>query len=435
MLGKHKVEEVNPESASKGKSLRKRNELIVWIAGAPALIAISIGLASAIAAGPTPRQSRKPLEEIGTVRQIYDGALYPDIQVQTFRNIDRLFPTRTIKRGTHVYPLPKSDAPLNGVEFASAGKKYDIFDYMSLNRVSGLLVLKNGKIAFERYELGNDETTRWMSMSMVKSMSSTLVGVAIKDGYIKSIDDRITRYLPTLAGSAYEGVTVRNLLQMASGVKWDETYTNPASDRRRMLEAQLAGKPGSILELMRTLARAGEPGTIWNYNTGETQVVGELIHAAVKRPVAQYLSERIWSKFGMESDATWWLESSKGQEIGGSGLSATLRDYGRFGLFFMYGGVLEGEKILPDGWISEAGSSKIIGGKKVNYGYMWWIPDAAANPVHNGAFLARGIFGQSMYLNPAENIVVVVWSARPKPTGTDTISDEDFFAAVVKALR
>ena len=152
-----------------------------------------------------------------------------------------------------------------------------------------------------------------------------LIGDAIKDSYIKSINDPITVYLPKLAGSAYEGVTVRNLLQMASGVKWDETYTNPASDRRRMLEAQVAGKPGSILELMSKLPRAGEPGTIWNYNTGETQVVGELIRAAVKRPVAQYLSERIWSKFGMESDATWWVESPNGQEISGSGLSATLR--------------------------------------------------------------------------------------------------------------
>jgi CubicO group peptidase (beta-lactamase class C family) len=379
-------------------------------------------------------QSAKLPEEIGTVRQIYDGALYPDIQVRTFRNIDRLFPTRTIKRGIQVYPLPESDIPLKGVEFTSAGKKYDMYDYMSLNRVSGLLVLKNGKIAFERYELGNTKTTRWMSMSVVKSMCSTLVGVAIKDGYINSLDDPITRYLPKLNGSAYEGVTVRNLLQMASGVKWDETYTNPASDRRRMLEAQLAGTPGSILELMSKLPRAGDPGTIWNYNTGETQVVGELIHAAVKRPVAQYLSERIWARFGMESDATWWLESPNGQEIGGSGLSATLRDYGRFGLFFMNGGVVAGEKILPEGWITEAGSSKMIGGKKVNYGYGW-IPVASANPVHEGAFLAPGIFGQFIYVNPRENIVAVVWSARPKPTGTNTISDEDFFAAVVKALH
>jgi CubicO group peptidase (beta-lactamase class C family) len=402
-----------------------------WIAGASTALVLLLGLA----AGPAYAQSAAPAEEIGTVRQIYDGTLYPDIQARTFRNIDRLFPTRTVQRGAHVYPLPQSDTPLQRVEFTSAGKKYDLYDYMSLNRVSGLLVLKNGKIAFERYELGNKETSRWMSMSVVKSISSTLVGAAIQEGYIKSLDDPVTKYLPTLAGSAYEGVAIKNVLQMASGVKWNETYTDPKSDRRRMLEAQLAGKPGSILELMRTLPRAGEPGTIWNYNTGETQVVGELIHAAVHRPVAEYLSERIWSKFGMESDATWWLDSPNGQEIGGSGFSATLRDYGRFGLFFMNGGIVGEKSILPEGWVKEAGSSKIIGGKQVNYGYMWWIPDSSANPVHAGAFYATGIFGQFIYLNPTEKVVVVVWSARPKPTGSDSIRDEDFFAGVVKALH
>jgi CubicO group peptidase (beta-lactamase class C family) len=424
------------ESIALRKALLKRHPPILWIVAASAHWTLVVGLLATIPATSAHAQSAaQPLEEIGTVRQIYQGILDPDLQVRTFRNIDRLFPTRTIKRGTHVYPLPTSDVALAGVEFSSGGKKYDLYDYLALNRVSGLLVLKNGKIAFERYELGNTETTRWMSMSVVKSITSTLVGVAIKDGYIHSLDDPVTRYLPTLIGCAYDGTTVRNLLQMASGVKWNEAYSDPASDRRRMLDAQLAGKPGSILEVMRSLPRAGTPGTIWNYNTGEISVVAELIHAAVHRPVAQYLSERIWSKFGMESDATWWLESPGGREIGGSGLSASLRDYGRFGLFFMSGGVVGNERLLPEGWVREATSSKLIGGKKVDYGYLWWVPGSSADPIHEGAFWANGIFGQSIYVNPREQLVVVVWSARPKPTGMDTISDEDFFAAVVKALH
>ena len=206
---------------AKGASLMKRKFPIGRVAGVAAALVVSVGVVPVIAGGPARPQFGNPLEEIGTVRQIYDGTLYPDIQVRTFRNIDRLFPTRTVRRGTQSSPLPHSRSPLPGVKFESAGKKYDLYDYLSLNRVSGLLVLKDGKIAFERYELGNQESTRWMSMSMVKSISSTLVGAAIKDGYIKTLDDPITRYLPTLAGSAYEGVTVRNLLQMASGVKWD----------------------------------------------------------------------------------------------------------------------------------------------------------------------------------------------------------------------
>src|SRR5580704_11694330 len=147
--------------------------MIKWIT----IVSTALAFSTALAATTRAQESRP--EEIGTVRQIYDGTLYPDIQVRTFRNIDRLFPTRTARRGDHVYPLPKSEAPLKGVEFTSAGKKYDIYDYLSLNRVSGLLILKDGKIAFERYELGNNEATRWMSMSLAKSIASTLVGVAI----------------------------------------------------------------------------------------------------------------------------------------------------------------------------------------------------------------------------------------------------------------
>src|SRR5260221_8651784 len=241
---------------------------------------------------------------------------------------------------------------------------------MALNRVTALLVLKDGKIAYEDYEMGNTKKTRWMSMSMVKSITSSLVGAAIQDGHIGSIDDSVTQYVAKLKGSAYDGVSLRYLLQMASGVKWDETYTDPASDRRRMLNAQIAQRPGAIMDLMAKLPRAGAPGTIWNYSTGETFVAGAVVRAAVDRPLAQYLSERIWSKFGMESDATWWLESPDGQEIGGSGLSATLRDYGRFGLFVMNYGLVGEERTLSEGWVREAGASKMIGGNKGDYGYM-----------------------------------------------------------------
>lgn len=404
-------------------------------------VTILLSLVTGIAAN-RPRTPRVA-EEIGTVRNLYDGTLYPDIQVRTLRNAAALFPTRTIKRGTSVYPLRRADATLKGVRFMSAGRQYDLADYLSLNRVAGLLILKNGRIALENYELGNNGTTRWLSGSIAKSITSTLIGAALKEGRIKSLNDPVTAYLPRLSESAYEGVTIRNLLQMTSGVKWDETYTNAASDRRQMLEAQISGRPGSILELMTNLPRANAPGTVWHYNTGETQIAGELIRAAVKIPVAQYLSEKIWSKFGMESDATWWLDSPNGQEIGGSGLNATLRDYGRFGLFVLSGGMAAGEAILPEGWMAEAGSSKTVGGKRVGYGYMWWIPGASPNsseeisrdPVHEGSFVAHGIFGQSMYLNPRENLVIVVLSAQSKPTGADVIRDEDLYAAVARALH
>ncbi|MBV9035500.1 MAG: serine hydrolase [Acidobacteriaceae bacterium] len=374
-------------------------------------------------------------DAIGSVQDVYNGTLTPDIQVNTFRHIDKLFPTRTVLHGGSVYPLPKSSRILRSIPFVSGGRRHDLFDYLSLNRVSGFLVVKDGTIVLEDYELGNNDQTRWVSWSMVKSISSTLVGAAIQDGYIISLDDKVTKYLPKLAGSAYGETTIRNVLQMASGVRWDETYTNPKSDRRRMLDLQVAQKGGAILQFLGTLPRAGAPGSIWNYSTGETHLIGALVSAAVKRPLAQYLSQKIWSKFGMESDATWWLESPGGLEVGGSGLSATLRDYGRFGVFVLNGGMAGKERVVPPGWFSEAGSPKRVGNQLVNYGYMWWVVNPSEGSIHQGAFEAIGIFGQVIYINPKQHMVIVVWSARPKPTGSTAINDDDFFAAVVAALQ
>jgi CubicO group peptidase (beta-lactamase class C family) len=376
-------------------------------------------------------------EAIGTVREVYDGALTPDLAVNTFRNIDRLFPSRVIAHGDNVMPLPPAPRKLTQLKFVSRGKHWDLYDYLAVNRVAGILILKNGQVALELYQYGNTARTRWMSMSVAKSITSTLIGAAIKQGFIGSVDDPVTKYVPALAGSAYEGVSIRDLLTMSSGVKWDETYTDPTSDRRRLLEAQIAQQPGAALDLMKKLPRAAPPGTVNNYNTGETLIAGEVVRNAVKRSLSSYLSERIWKPVGMEADATWWLASPDGIEIAGSGLSATLRDYARFGLFFLNGGRVGGEEILPAGWTREAGSpQRLKNGKAIDYGFFWWPATPTADtPDPQGAFLAEGIFGQYLYLNPKEQIVAAVWSAQSKPEGMDIIDDLDFFGAAVKALR
>jgi len=374
-------------------------------------------------------------EPIGTVRQIYDGVLTPEMAVNTFRNIDRLFPVRTVPRSVMPLPLPVAGTPLGNVNLSAGGKHYDLADYLELNRVAGLLVLKDGRIKLEQYRYGNSEQTRWMSMSIAKSITSTLIGAAVQQGHIVSLADPVTKYVPSLAGSAYEGVSVRDVLMMSSGVRWSETYTDPGSDRRRLLEAQIAQKPGAALALMRALPRAAAPGSVNNYNTGETQVAAEILRSAVAQPLATYLSERIWSKVGMEADANWWLDSPDGVEIGGSGFSATLRDYGRFGLFVLNGGRAAGGAILPAGWMREASTPKVLGsGKGLNYGYLWWTGTTPAAR-RDGAYSAEGIHGQFLYVNPAANVVIVVWSAQPKPLGGAVIDDWSFFEAVVDALR
>ena len=362
-------------------------------------------------------------ETIGTVREVYDGKLYPDIQVNTFRNIDRLFPSRTVKRGSTVLELPLSKTPLQQFSYEVDGKQYDLYDVLSMNRVSGMLVLHHGEIVFEKYLLGNDKDTRWMSMSVAKSVTATLIGAAIQDGAIKHIDDPIVTYLPRFKGTAYDGVTVRQLLQMRSGVAWNETYTDPTSDRRRMLEAQISQKSGAILDLMASLPRVAEPGNVWNYSTGETQVAGALVQAATGKPVAEYLSEKIWAKLGMQADASWWLESPGGLEIGGSGLSATMRDYGRFGLFLLHDGIVNQQRVLPQGWLDAASSAQRINGKKVEYGYMLW-------PLHGRSYAAEGIFGQYVFVDPDKQLVVVMLSAQAKPLNRAPLDEHRLLRAL-----
>lgn len=370
-------------------------------------------------------------DELANLRQLYDGTMLPGVEVATFSHSDKLQPVRIVHRGKSPLVLAKSVKPFPAIHFDSHGHHYDLYDYLANNRVAGILVLKNGEIAFEDYELGIGPDTHWLSFSMAKSISSTLVGAALADGSISNLDDPVVRYVPGLKGSAYDGVSVRQVLTMSSGVRWDETYTDPKSDRRKMLELQLAGKPGELLKYMGTLPRAAPPGSVWNYSTGETFVLGAVIEGATHRRLPDYLSEKIWSQAGMEQDATWWVDGPDGLAWAGSGIGATLRDYGRFALIAANEGRINGRSIVPEGWFKEAGAAHEIGGKMVPYGYMWWNADV-------GAFVGVGLFGQYMFIVPKEHLAIVVLSARPKPEDTAVADDADdgaFVAAVAKALH
>ncbi|SDF12636.1 serine hydrolase domain-containing protein [Limimaricola pyoseonensis] len=391
--------------------------------------------------GSVPRQGRPAYvnphaaESIGAVEAIYGGALGPDLAVSTFRNIHRLFPTRTVAAAGTPRPLPSSDRRLGPVAVEIDGATYGFDDALALDRVTGLIVLKDGAVVHETYRHGNRPDTRWMSMSVAKSVTSTLLGAAIAEGHVGGLDDMVTDHVPALAGSAYDGVTVGDILLMASGVAWDETYTNPASDRRDLLRAQIAQQPGALMAVMAALPRAGEPGTRHTYSTGETQVLGEVVRGATGLPLAEYLSRTIWTPYGMETDAEWWLDAPGGAEIGGSGLCATLRDYARFGQFFLGGGVIDGRSVLPEGWTEAAGRRQTLRtGAEIDYGYMWW-PAWTATSMADRAFTAVGIHGQYLYLNPARNIVVVLNCARSAPTGQEPVETMALIDAVVGAIR
>ena len=385
--------------------------------------------------GAPPAEYPHEAEPIGSVREIYDGTLTPELAVNTFRNIHRLFPTRAVGPSPSPRPLPPSPRPLTDVRVGEGDLAMGLNGYLEANAVAMLLVLDSGRVALERYRFGNTERTRWMSMSVAKSITSTLVGAAVREGRIGALTDPVTRYVPALTGSAYDDVSVRDVLTMTSGVRWSERYTDPTSDRRRLLEAQVAQRRGAVLDVMRALPAAAPPGTINTYSTGETQVAGEIVRGATGEWLSDYLSERIWRRAGMEHEALWWLDAPGGIEIGGSGLSATLRDFGRFGLFILEEGIVATDTILPVGWVREATTPRVLAnGTPLEYGYLWWTASSDAAR-RDGAFTAQGIHGQFLYVNPRERVVIVQLSARPHPTQGAIIDDERFFDAVVAALR
>jgi CubicO group peptidase (beta-lactamase class C family) len=369
----------------------------------------------------------------------------PENQAATFRNQDQTRPIRAIRRGARVRPLPPHGRQLSGLTYADADGTRSLDDYMARRRTGGVLVLKGGEVALECYGMGNGPESRWTSFSTAKSMTATLAGAALHDGAIRSLDDPAERYLPELAGSAYQGVTVRNVLRMCSGVAWKEDY-DPAggSDVVRLGAALAEGRAGGVLGLMRSLPRAAPQGTRFNYSTGETCVLGAIVAAATRRPLADYYAEKVWGPAGMEADGYWQLESEGGLELAGLGVSARLRDYGRFGQFVLEDGVANGRRLLPPGWRDLAGQpdteatgfGKLQPDYPLGYGYQWWVLPRQAGSAHDGAFTAQGIFGQFVYVNPREQVVGVVWSAWRNAWEEDAeFETYALLGAAVEALR
>lgn len=355
---------------------------------------LAAAVAAAVLAGPAAaQQAIKP-----GVPSIL--AWSPEQQKAWYPAIETVYRTATVKAGGKVNALPKAARQLPDA-LSDA--------YMAENNVSGLLVLKDGKILAERYGLGRKPQDRWTSFSVAKSLTSTLVGAAIADGKIAGTDALVTNYIPELKGSGYDGVTVRQLLMMSSGVRWNEDYTDPNSDVARAGSAITEPGVNPLVSYMRKLPRANEPGTKFTYNTGETDLVGVLVSKAVGKSLSEYASEKIWKPYGMERDAV-WVTDLAGHERGGCCISMTLRDYGRLGQFLLEGGKAGGKQVIPSQFLSEATTPQIKNGApERGYGYFWWMPNS-------GAFEGRGIFGQSVTVFPEDRLVIVLNAAWPEAT-------------------
>ena len=305
----------------------------------------------------------------------------------------------------------------------------DVDAYMAGQRSAALLVVHDGKLRLERYGLGFDSSGRWTSFSVAKSITSTLVGAAIRDGHIRSMDDKVSDYIPQMKGSAYDDVSIRQLLTMTSGVRWNEDYADPNSDVARFNNHQPEEGVDALVSYLRRLPREVPPGTRWHYSTGETNLVGILVSQATKKPLSAYLSEKIWVPAGMEQQATWIL-SRTGQEISGCCIQAATRDFARFGLFILDGARVDGQSIVPDGWLAEATTERTgIGQPGRGYGYQWWT-------YADGSFAARGIFGQGIFIDPKRRIVIAS-NANWAGGATDRTASEAreaFYRAVQKAV-
>ena len=321
----------------------------------------------------------------------------PEQQLEGYPNINRIYYTRKIEASSQILALTRAEASLDDFTYVHQGEPKTINDYFDQLNTTGLIVLKNGELVFEKYALGHTEDQTWISFSVAKSVVSMLYGAAINDGYIKSVDDLASTYLPSLREGAYKDTTIKNILQMASGVKWNEDYEDPESD--------VASSPIQILDLieyMGDLEKLHQPGTHFNYNTGETNLAGAVLRAAIGNNLSTYLHKKIWQPFGMESEAYWMLDEADGVEYGGCCINATLRDYARLGLFALNKGALAtGVQILPEDWMQE--STNPSSGANY-YGYYWWLRP-------NNSYRATGIFGQFIWVDPKEELVVAIHSA------------------------
>lgn len=404
-------------------------------------------LLPAVCADETLQTTNANLSNTENIGKVQDFLFLPQSVIPaTYRHMADLFATRAIKRGHAVYPLPKAEKSL-AVTYQLKNETITTDEFMRRNDVTGLLLIKDGKIVLEKYRSGNTKKTKWPSWSMAKSVTSTLVGAALKDGSIASLDDPVTKYLPQLKGSAYEGTTIKELLQMSSGVKWDESYENRNSDFGHLMECyeDRTGTSG-VLRLAENASRQEPPGTKYHYSTLDATVLGLVVMAATHKTLSDYLSEKIWSPFGMQEDGIWVLDSNHGKEFGGALIGATLRDYGRFGEFILNGGVAGGKQVLPKGWVDEATHPEspqvnygklASGGQKIGYGYYWFLyPPQKPSPGGESAFIAEGIFGQHVYINRREKFVGVFLGAWPKPWDDEkALETELFLDAAVRASR
>jgi len=333
-----------------------------------------------------------------------------------FQHMDQLdFRLDWVRKGNPTYRL-KEPAGAFSSDYMFKGRHYSLEEYFQRSFVLGFLVLHDNQIVFEKYFHDADQNSRFLSNSVAKSITSVMIGTAVEDGRIKSVNDKAVQYLPYLASGGYRDVTIKNLLEMASGVKFDEAYLSPESEIVRFGTGALLQGRESFHDFAASIKPKIAPGKVFEYQSVNTEVLGLLLEKVTGTPLHAYIEDRLWKKIGPQSDAFLYRGKKQADECAFGCFNATLRDYARFGLMAMSGGKLNGERVVSEAWIRESTkpSAKFLEPSAANdnlgYAYQWWIP---ANS--EGAFMAMGIYGQMIYVNPTRHVVIVQTSAWEKP--------------------
>ncbi len=333
-------------------------------------------------------------------------------QTENFSRATQLFPSTTMPRAAVPHRFPVGAPIALPATFVYEGETTDVDEFLAETDTSALLVLKDGEVRFERYYRTGGPEVHWLSWSVAKSFVSALVGIAVHEGHIASIEDPISKYVPRLRGSGYDGVRIKDVLQMSSGVRWDENYANPFSAVNRFGMVLFLG--GSLDAFTASLERERPPGTLNHYCSADTHALGMLLAAATGRPVTDYMREKLWEPLGMESTGH-WLTDDEGMEMVFGGLNATARDYAKLGELYRLRGAWRGRQIVPEAWVDasvtpdaphltpEAKADDVF---PVGYGFQWWIPAGDERE-----YAAIGIYNQFIYVNPTRDVVIVKLSA------------------------
>jgi CubicO group peptidase (beta-lactamase class C family) len=331
------------------------------------------------------------------------------VRVGSFSNLDRLLPHYTLNKAASALPLPVAAASELKLEYRFEKQPYTLDDFLNRQRITGLLVIKDGEILFERYQYDRKPTDRFVSHSMAKSIVSIAVGMALAEGKIASLDDPVAKYEPKLAGSAYGETSIRNVLRMSSGVPFNEVYDG--KDLARF--GNLRGAHGSIDALRAFGPREVEQGTRFHYASSETVILAVLLRAVTGTTLSAYLTERLWQTMGAEADAT-WIRSRDGIEIAAGSFNAILRDYGRLGVLLANDGAVGAQQVVPKEYLIEATDwhrqpEAFAPGRATSYfgyGYQFWL-----FPGEKRRFALLGVYGQSIFVDPELKLVMVITAA------------------------